>query len=244
MTLRFWAAFFVLATAAATAQVEQLAPGKFMVASRDLGDPNFAQSVILLMRYDDEQGAMGLIVNRRSDVPVSRLLADLKEAKHRSDLVYLGGPVELSSVLALLRSANKPNDSERVIGDVFLISSKALLQKTLLTKYPKIDAAFFHNDDMALAAYNVMKAKGRTDILIGGVDAMPPAIAAVADGRMFATVRNPSSRIHGGAIIAGVAAVAGEKTGAGIPKNIVTDGPVVTKDNAPGMQWMEDHFLI
>ena len=59
---------------------------------------------------------------------------------------------------------------------------------------------------------------------------MPPAIEAVADGRMFATVRNPSCRIHGGAIIAGVAAVAGEKTGAGIPKNIVTDGPVVTKD--------------
>jgi putative transcriptional regulator len=141
MTPRFWAAFFVLAIAAATAQVEQLAPGKFMVASRDLGDPNFAQSVILLMRYDDEQGAMGLIINRRSDVPVSRLLADLKEAKHRADLVYLGGPVELSSVLALLRSASKPNDSERVFGDVFLISSKALLQKTLLTK---VDTEQFH----------------------------------------------------------------------------------------------------
>ena len=74
---------------------------------------------------------------------------------------------------------------------------------------------------------------------------MPPAISAVADGRMFATVRNPSCRIHGGAIIAGVAAVVGgEKTGAGIPKNIVTDGPVVTKANAAGMQWMQDHFLI
>jgi ribose transport system substrate-binding protein len=73
---------------------------------------------------------------------------------------------------------------------------------------------------------------------------MPPALAAVTDGRMHATVRNPSCRIHGGAIVAGVAAVAGEKTGDGIPKNVVTDGPVVTKANAPGMQWMEDHFLI
>ena len=50
---------------------------------------------------------------------------------------------------------------------------------------------------------------------------------------MLATVRNPSCRIHGGAIIAGVAAVVGgEKTGEGIPKHIVTDGPVVTKANA------------
>jgi ribose transport system substrate-binding protein len=125
------------------------------------------------------------------------------------------------------------------------VSKTARLWETYLTKYPQIDAAFFHNDDMALAAYNIMKAHNRTNILIGGVDAMPPAIQAVSEGRMFATVRNPSCRIHGGAIVAGVAAVvAGEKTGQGIPKNVVTDGPVVTKANAPGMQWMEDHFLI
>jgi ribose transport system substrate-binding protein len=90
-----------------------------------------------------------------------------------------------------------------------------------------------------------MKRQNRTEIKIGGVDAMPPAITAVSDGRMHATVRNPSCRIHGYAIVAGVAAVVGgEKTDAGIPKNIVTDGPVVTKANAAGMQWMEDHFLI
>ena len=29
-----------------------------------------------------------------------------------------------------------------------------------------------------------------------------------------------------------------------IPKNIVTDGPVVTKLNADGMLWMQDQFLI
>jgi ribose transport system substrate-binding protein len=126
------------------------------------------------------------------------------------------------------------------------VSKTARIWETHLTKYPEIDAAFFHNDDMALAAYNVMKRQNRTKILIGGVDAMPPALDAVIDGRMHATVRNPSCRIHGGAIIAGVAAVVnGEKTGAGgIPKHVVTDGPVVTKANAPGMQWMESHLLI
>jgi len=125
------------------------------------------------------------------------------------------------------------------------VTKVARLWETYLTKYPQIDAAFFHNDDMALAAYNVMKARNRTNILIGGVDAMPPAIQAVSEGRMFATVRNPSCRIHGGAIVAGVAAVAGgEKTDAGIPKHVITDGPVVTKANAAGMQWMQEHFLI
>ncbi|HTW28637.1 MAG TPA: sugar ABC transporter substrate-binding protein [Acetobacteraceae bacterium] len=128
------------------------------------------------------------------------------------------------------------------------VAKTARIWETLLTKYPKIDAAYFHNDDMALAAYNVMKTRNRTSIKVGGCDAMPPALQAVKDGRMLATVRNPSCRIHGGAIVAGVAAVVGgEKTGDGpgtIPKNIVADGPVVTKANAPGMMWMEEHFLI
>jgi ribose transport system substrate-binding protein len=126
------------------------------------------------------------------------------------------------------------------------VTKVARIWEALLTKYPKIDAAFFHNDDMALAASKVMQAKGRTETKIGGVDAMPPAIKAVQEGSMFATVRNPSCRIHGGAIIAGVNAVVnGEKTGpGGIPKNIVADGPVVTKENADGMAWMEEQFLI
>jgi ribose transport system substrate-binding protein len=126
------------------------------------------------------------------------------------------------------------------------VTKVARIWETLLTKYPKISAAYFHNDDMALAAYNVMKAHNRTEIKIGGCDAMPSALAAVSDGRMQATVRNPSCRIHGGAIVAGVAAlVSGEKAGqGGIPKNIIVDGPVVTKANAPGMMWMEGHYLI
>ncbi|MFO1068562.1 MAG: sugar ABC transporter substrate-binding protein [Geminicoccaceae bacterium] len=126
------------------------------------------------------------------------------------------------------------------------VTKAARIWDTLLTKYPDINAAFFHNDDMALAAYNVMKARNRTNILIGGVDAMPPAVEAVLDGRMLATVRNPSCRIHGYAVVAGVAAVVGgEKTGeGGIPKHVITDGPVVTKANAPGMLWMQEHFLI
>ena len=125
------------------------------------------------------------------------------------------------------------------------VTKVARIWDTLLTKYPDIKAGFFHNDDMALAASKVMEQKGKTKILLGGVDAMPPALEAIMDGRMVATVRNPSCRIHGWSVAAGVAAiVSGEKTGTGIPKNIVTDGPVITKETAPGIAWMQRHFLI
>ena len=74
---------------------------------------------------------------------------------------------------------------------------------------------------------------------------MPPAIQAVLDGRMYATVRNPSCRIHGGAIVAGVeTARAPKKVVASPPKHIVVDGPIVTQANGPGLLWMQEHFLI
>jgi ribose transport system substrate-binding protein len=125
------------------------------------------------------------------------------------------------------------------------VAKVARLWEAYLAKYPQIDAAFFHSDDMALAAYDVMKARGRTSILIGGIDAMPPAIDAVFEGRMFATVRNPSCLIHQGAIIAGIAAAtAVSKGGGGVPRRVVTEGPVVTLEKAAGMRWLQDQFLM
>lgn len=125
------------------------------------------------------------------------------------------------------------------------VTKVARIWDSVLTQNDNIAAAFFHNDDMALAAHNVMKSKNRTDIIIGGVDAMPPAVNAVLDGRMLATVRNPSCRIHGWAVAAGVAAVAGGETaGTDIPAYILADGPVITQETAPGHLWLQKNFLI
>src|SRR5579862_3885553 len=141
MLPRLAAAFFVVALACMFGQADKPAPGIFLVASRDLGDPNFAHAVVLLVHYDDENGAMGLIINRQTDVPLSKIFEDLKEAKGRADPIYVGGPVETGTVLALVKSTSKPEDAERVFGDVYLISSKALLEKTLADG---IEASQFH----------------------------------------------------------------------------------------------------
>src|SRR5258708_19758069 len=85
----------------------ELEGGKFLVASRGLGDPNFAGTVVLLLKFDEEEGALGIIVNRRTDVPLSRVFENIKTAKDRTDAVYIGGPVNPASVLPLLQSATK-----------------------------------------------------------------------------------------------------------------------------------------
>ena len=120
------------------------------------------------------------------------------------------------------------------------VNKTAKLWEDYLVKFPKVDAAFFHSDDMALAASNVIRNANR-DVKLGSVDAMPEAISAIKDGRLMVSVRNSSARIHWGALVVGAMAATGAKD---IPKYIQIDGPVVTKEIADGVAFMEAHFLL
>jgi putative AlgH/UPF0301 family transcriptional regulator len=112
---------------------KDLGAGKLLVASRNLADPNFAKTVILLVHSDD-QGVVGLILNRRTDIAVSRVLEGLQGAKDRSDPAYLGGPVDVPTVFALLQSSAKVEGAERIFSGVYLISTKTLFEQTLTAR--------------------------------------------------------------------------------------------------------------
>ncbi len=108
---------------------KDLGIGKLLVANRGLGDPRFAATVILLVHYD-ENGVLGLVLNRRTNVPLSQVI-DLKAARDRSDPVYGGGPMEPSDVFALFRSSAKIEKAESVFSGVYLITDKDLFEKTI-----------------------------------------------------------------------------------------------------------------
>jgi putative transcriptional regulator len=111
-------------------EIKDLGVGKLLVSSRGLADPNFIESVVLLIERDDK-GTVGLMINRRTKAPMSRILQNLNTAKHGSDPVYVGGPVELDSVFGLFRSQKKSDEGTSVLSEVYLVSSKELLEKTL-----------------------------------------------------------------------------------------------------------------
>ena len=116
------------ATGPAGASAEVRA-GSFLVARRDLPDPNFARSVVLLLRHD-ERASMGLVVNRRAHLELGELFPDQKSSAHGADPVFWGGPVGATGVLALWR-AQQETEAERVIPGVYLITTKTLLKKKL-----------------------------------------------------------------------------------------------------------------
>ncbi|MEX1326466.1 MAG: YqgE/AlgH family protein, partial [Desulfobacterales bacterium] len=106
---------------------KDLAQGKFLVASRRLLDPNFRETVVLLIRYGPD-GAIGLVINRPVELKISTVLPDIKELERSQETLYLGGPVEPARVLLLVRSAKPPEASMPVFGDVYLSSSQKVLQ--------------------------------------------------------------------------------------------------------------------
>jgi putative transcriptional regulator len=109
---------------------KELAQGKFLVAGRRLMDPNFRETVVLLIRYGPD-GAMGLVINRPVQLKLSTVLPDIKELNRRKETLYLGGPVEPTRILLLVRSAKPPEASMPVFGDVYLSSSQKVLQRLI-----------------------------------------------------------------------------------------------------------------
>lgn len=116
--------------AAQSKKPEDLAAGKILVTTRATLDPVFAESVVMLVRVD-QNGALGLMLNRRSAVPISEALHDLPGAAAHSDPVFVGGPVELDTVFALTRAPHPPEGATAVFGKIYLLTAKPDLEKAL-----------------------------------------------------------------------------------------------------------------
>ena len=106
----------------------ELARGKFLVASRELIDLNFSQSVVLLVEYGPN-GAMGLIVNRPTEVRLKEVLPDMEEFAYQGETLFMGGPVARNQLLMLLRSDREIEGTHLVFEDVYASTSRSVLEE-------------------------------------------------------------------------------------------------------------------
>ena len=81
--------------------------GQLLVATPLLGDPNFERTVVLLLEHSDE-GALGVVLNRPSDLAVGDILPDWADLATPPDEVFHGGQVSTDSALALVRTTGEP----------------------------------------------------------------------------------------------------------------------------------------
>jgi len=74
--------------------------GQLLLASPTLQDPNFARTVVLIGIHS-EDGAMGVVLNRPSTATVAEAVPQLEDVAGALETVYVGGPVQPSSVVFL-----------------------------------------------------------------------------------------------------------------------------------------------
>ncbi|MCW5252741.1 MULTISPECIES: YqgE/AlgH family protein [unclassified Streptomyces] len=80
-------------------EVSSLA-GRLLVATPALADPNFERAVVLLLDHDEE-GSLGVVLNRPTPVGVGDILGAWAELAGEPGVVFQGGPVSLDSALGV-----------------------------------------------------------------------------------------------------------------------------------------------
>ena len=84
--------------------------GMLLLATPALVDPNFAATVVLLLDLD-EDGALGVVLNRPSPVPVHEVLAGWGEVVAEPEVLFHGGPVGPDGALAVAQLGVTSGDS-------------------------------------------------------------------------------------------------------------------------------------
>ncbi len=103
----------------------------FLIAMPNMADPHFSKSLTYICEHN-EQGALGIVVNRAIDLTLSSLLdqldipADNLEIGHTQ--IHFGGPVQMDRGFVLHQPLGQWQSTLQVNDDIGLTTSKDILQ--------------------------------------------------------------------------------------------------------------------
>ena len=98
--------------------------GQLLIASPTLTD-YFQRAVVLVLGHGEE-GAMGVVLNRPSELDVADAVPALAEEVGDDDLVYRGGPVSPQSVVALAEFDDPTRAASMVLGPVGVLDPERI----------------------------------------------------------------------------------------------------------------------
>lgn len=107
----------------------------FLVARRDLPDPNFHQAVVLLTAHGTG-GSIGLIVNRRTRFRLADAMPDIAGMAKVEHPLFFGGPVARAQIVMLMRNERAAGQIEPVTDDIYFSADRDVLESVLARKKP------------------------------------------------------------------------------------------------------------
>ena len=130
--MRFLSRFLIVSALAAAipAGAAETANAIFLVAARELADPNFEKTVVLVTQ--PPRGApFGVIINRPLTDRLSDVMPDQPSLKGRKDVLFFGGPVSRQGLVFLVRSANPPPEALLALPNVYFTADTDLIESLL-----------------------------------------------------------------------------------------------------------------
>ena len=95
--------------------------GRLLIAGPTLLDPNFVRTVVLIGEHN-EDGALGVVLNRPSETTVGEAVPDLEDLTDAGEPVHVGGPVQPSAVLVLAEYEQPDQAQQLVTGSVGFVA--------------------------------------------------------------------------------------------------------------------------
>jgi putative transcriptional regulator len=94
--------------------------GQLLIAAPALSD-FFRRTVVLVVEHSEE-GAMGVVLNRPSEVEVADAVPPLAELVEPGEVVWVGGPVSPNAAVVLAEFEEADSAAALVVGDVGVLS--------------------------------------------------------------------------------------------------------------------------
>lgn len=99
--------------------------GRLVVATPSMIDPNFALTAALLLEHG-ENGALGVVLNRPSSVTVERVAPGWSTMAAEPGVVFIGGPVMPTTVIAVARRRKaSPVGWQPIVGSIGVLDLEA-----------------------------------------------------------------------------------------------------------------------
>jgi putative transcriptional regulator len=98
--------------------------GKLLVSSPALVDPNFRKTVVLIAHHDDD-GALGLVLSRPSDVIAADAVPALDGLPGAGDPIFVGGPVQPDAFIVLAEFDDVSEAAAPIFGDIGFMAAEA-----------------------------------------------------------------------------------------------------------------------
>lgn len=99
-----------------------------MIAGPSLLDSNFFRAVVLMIEHSDD-GALGLVLNRPSQTTVGEAVAELEQLLDLDDPLFIGGPVQTSSLIVLAEFEDAGDAALIAFDDVGVLATGAAVEE-------------------------------------------------------------------------------------------------------------------